>query len=139
MVGAHDVAEDVGRLEAGQEAFGDEEVVDAPAYVLLAGAEAVAPPCVGAFNVAVDVAEGVGKAGGLELAHLFALLVGEAGVAAVALGVLEVDFFLGHVHVAADDHGLLLVQVKEVGAQGVFPLHAEVDSAELFLGVGAID
>ena len=44
MVAAVDFAVDAGGAKGGQETVGDDEIVDAPTCVLLAGVEAVAPP-----------------------------------------------------------------------------------------------
>ena len=44
MVGAVDFVVDAGRLDFVCQSVGDDEVVDAPAGVLLAGVEAVRPP-----------------------------------------------------------------------------------------------
>ena len=74
MVGAEDVVEDVGGLDAAAEGFGDQEVVDAPAYVPLAGVHSVGPPGVLGFAGMLG-APGVYEAGAQELRHLGALLV----------------------------------------------------------------
>ena len=90
MVGAEDVVEDVGALDFVPEVFGDQEVVDAPAYVPFAGVHTVGPP--GVFGYAgVEGAPGVYEACVKQLSHLGAFLVGEAGVEVVGGGVLEVD------------------------------------------------
>ena len=46
-------------------------------------------------------AEGVDKSIGKEFCHFLAFLVGKSGILAVGLWVLEVDFFVCHVQVAA--------------------------------------
>ena len=100
---------------------------------------AVAPPGVGPLEVGVEVAEGVREAGGEQLRHLAALLVGEAGVEVVGLGVFEVYLLVRDVHVPADDDGLLAVQRHQVRAEGVLPLHAVGKPLQLVLGVRRVD
>ena len=119
------------------QSVGDDKIVDAPADVLLPGVEAVAPP--GVFRrVGMLEAPGIGEAGGQQLGELAPLLVGEAGVAPVGLGVFQVDLLMGHVQVPAVDHGLDRVELLHVFAQGVLPAHAEVDPLEPVLGVRGV-
>ena len=121
------------------QAVGDHKVVDAPAHVPLPRPHPVAPPGVGVGALGVEKAEAVGKARGQQLGKLPALLIGEARVAHVLLGVFQVDLLVGHVHVPADDHGFALVQFAEIGPEVVLPAHAVVDALEPVLGVGGID
>ena len=80
MVGAEYLVVDGGTEELGLQTVGDEEIVDAPPCVLLAGLETVGPPGVGAFGVGIEMAEGIGESGGEQVGELAALLVGESGV-----------------------------------------------------------
>ena len=137
MVAAHDVGVYFGVLNMLQQTLGGDEVVDAPAGILLAGMEAVAPPGVGDL-VGIERAEGVDESLGEELAEFLALLIGEAGIAAVGLGVLDVNLLMGHVEVAAVDDGLLAVKALQVVAHGVFPCHPVVEALQPVLGVGGI-
>ena len=91
MVAAKDVAADAGVAYVVGDCVAYQEVVDAPAGVVLAGIKAIAPPAVDALDVGVCRAPGIGKAGVEQLGKLAALLVRKAGVAAVGLGVLKVD------------------------------------------------
>lgn len=127
------------RAQLRAQAVGHQEVVDAPPRVLLARTEAVGPPRVHARRVGVEVAEGVGEACGEQLAELLPLLVGEARVAPVGLGVLQVNLLVGHVHVAADDDGLPRVEFLQIAAELVFPLHAVVQPPQFVLRVGRVD
>ena len=119
--------------------FGCQEVVDAPASVLLARLEAVGPPRVDALLRRVEVAEGVGEARLQQGGELGTLFVGESGVATVRLGVLQVYFLMGHVEVTAYHHRLAGVELQQVVAEVVFPGHAVVQSAQLVLRVGHVD
>ena len=139
MVAAVHVGEDGGPGDAVPQPVGHQEIVDAPPGVVLPGVEAVAPPGIGPRSVRVQPAEGVGKPGGEQLGHLGALLVGEAGVAPVGLGVFQVDLLVGHIHVPADHHRLSAVQTLEIGPEGVLPRHAVGQTGQSILGVGGID
>ena len=94
MVGAEDLPVDLGGGDPVCDPVRNEEVVDAPACVLLPGAEAVAPPAV-LHLVRVQRPEAVGKARLQQLGHLGPLLVGEACVHPVGLGVLQVHLLVG--------------------------------------------
>ena len=120
------------------QAVGHHEVVDAPAGVLFAGTETVRPPRVGHL-LGIFVAERVGEAAAEQLGEALALLVGESGVATVGLGVLQVHFLMGHVHVAADDDGFLLVEPTQISLEVGFPLHAVVQAPQSVLRIGRID
>ena len=137
MVRAEDLVVDLGRLDLIGDPLRHQEVVDPPAGVLFPGLEAVAPPTVFDF-LRVEPPEAVGEARRLQLGHLGPLLVGKAGVAAVGLGVLDVDFLVGDVQIAAEDHRLLGVQPQEIIAESVFPLHPVVQALEPVLAVGGV-
>lgn len=122
----------------GHEAGGGEEVVDAPAGVAFAGAHAVGPPGVDDV-VGMEAAEGVDEATGEEVGEVLALLVGEAGAVVVGLWVLEVDFLMGDVEVAADEDGLGAVEHCEVVGEVAVPHAAVVETAQAVLGVGDVD
>ena len=83
-------------------------------------------------------AEGVRKARIQQLGHLAALLIGEARIHAVGLGVLEVDLLMGHVQIAAQQHGLDLIELLQIRPEVVLPLHAVVQSLQAVLGVGRV-
>ena len=137
MVASHNLGVDGGSADLGEEPLGGDEVVDAPTGILLAGTEAVAPPRVGDV-VGVKGAEGVDESAAEQGGELLALFVGESCIAAVGLGVLQVDFLMCHVHVAAHDDGLLCVELLQIGLEVVFPPHAVVEPSESVLGVGCI-
>ena len=46
---------------------------------------------------------------------------------------------MGHIQIAAVDHRLFLIQLHQVGAQIVLPLHPIVDAGQPLLGVGGVD
>ena len=141
MVAAEDVAADAGVAYVGGDCITDQEVVDAPAGVVLAGIKAVTPPAVDALDVRIGRAPGVGKTGIEQLGKLAAFLIRKACVAAVGLGVLKVDLLVRHVKVAAGHHGLagFALERAQKAAVGIVPGHAHVDARELVLRVGRID
>ena len=68
--------------------IGYKKIVDAPTGILLACPETVGPPGVDVLLVRIEIAEGIGETGCQQLAELAALLVREAGIATVGLGIL---------------------------------------------------
>ena len=101
-------------------------------------AEAVRPPGVDSLFIGIEEAVGIGEAAVEQSCHLAALLVGEARVLAVGLGVLEVDLAVSDVEVAAEDHGLGLLQLLEIRQKSVLPCHAVIQTAKLILRVRRI-
>ena len=138
MVAALHVGQDLRPDDPVPQPVGDEKIVDAPPRVVLPGVEAVGPPGVGPLPVRIEVPEGVCKPGGQQGGHFFPLLVGEAGVAPIGLGVFQVNLLVGHVQVAAVNDRLGPVQGDEVIPQVVLPLHAVVDPLQPVLGVGGV-
>ena len=94
--------------------FGDHEIVDAPACVRSAGVSDIAPPAVFAGFIRIEMAEAVDETGAEQLGELAALLVGEAGVFMVGLGVFEVDFLMRDVQIAAENDRLDRVELLEL-------------------------
>ena len=138
VVAAGDVGVYGGFFQPVVEVLRSQEVVDAPSGIVLTGFETVAPPRIDARHIGVEVAPRIGEARRQEVCHLLPFFVGEAGVLMVRLGVLEVDFFMGHVEVAADDDRLVPVQFQQVLAEVVFPFHAVRQAGQFALGIGCI-
>ena len=86
----------------------------------------------------MQAAERVGKAGREKLRHLFPLLIGKAGVLAVRFWIFEVDLLMRHVEIAAVDDGLFRVQLHEIRAQRILPLHAVRQALQSVLRVWRI-
>ena len=115
----------------------DDKVVDAPTGILLTSLEPVRPPRV--FHLLrILVAEGVRKTAGQQVAELFAFLVSEAGIMTVGLRILDVYLLVGHVQIAAEDDGLLLIQAFQVIAKVSLPRHAVVQTLQTVLRIGGI-
>ena len=115
-----------------------DEIVNAPSSVFLSRLETVGPPRVDARFVGVEEAESVGEARIEEMGELLALLVGEAGIAAVGLRIFQVDFLVCYVEVAAGNDGFLLPELREVVAEVLVPFHAVVQAAQAILRIGNI-
>src|SRR5699024_6330646 len=102
VVGEALVLVDRDGVRPGGDAGGGDVVIDAPAHVLGPGLAAVAPPGV-LLGTLVDAAVHVHQAQLVEDAgHPGALFRQEAGILHIALPVLEVDFLVRDVPVAAD-------------------------------------
>ena len=139
MVAAQDRHQDIRLFNFVGNAVADKEIVNAPTRVALSGAEAHTPPAVHPCIGGVQIAEAVGEAGSQQLVQLAALLIAEARRAAVRAGVFQVDILVCDVQIPADDDGLFGIQLLQVGAQVVLPLHTVVDARQLVLRVGDIE
>ena len=137
MVAAHDIGVYPGVFDALKQTLGGDEVVDAPTCIPLAGTEAVTPPGIGDL-FGIERAEGVDESFGKEFREFLPLLDGEAGVAEVGLGVLDVNLLMGHIEVTAVDDGLLPVEALQVVAHGVFPGHPVIEALQPVLGIGRV-
>ena len=120
MVAVHHVRADEGALEARAQRSGDEKIINAPADVPRARAGHRTPP--GVMSPArLEFAEGVHESRAHERAEAVALLDGETVVADVGLGIREVNLGVRHVEVAAEDHGLFLLQLFQVAQKILVP------------------
>ena len=137
MVGAKDIGQDFGVGDALLQAIAHHEVVDAPTRILLAGLKAIRPPRIGDL-LRIFPSEGVGEACCQELRKLRPLLVRESRVHAIGLRVLQVYLLVGHVQVAAQDDGFLLIEAEEILTERIFPRHAIVEALQTVLRVGRI-
>ena len=109
MVGAEDFIMDICGNDPAHKRSGHYEIVDTPPCVPFTGIHAVRPPRILDF-LGVQLPPGIAKARRQHLVHASALLVGEAGIAAVGAGVLQVNFLMRHIHIPANDHRLLFRQ-----------------------------
>ena len=86
-----------------------------------------------------EQAEGVDEAGVDEVLEALALLVRETLLAAVGLGIREVELGVRDVEVAAEDHRLLLLELLAVGEEGRVPvLVPQLQARQVVLGVGRV-
>ena len=95
---------DTGALQALLQLRGCDEIVDPPSDVLLPRLEHVAPPGIGVRLIGVEVSEGVHIARVDHGGELVPLLLGEAGIAGVGLGILEVNGLMGHIYITTIIH-----------------------------------
>lgn len=126
---------DLGTGGSGGDTGGSDLVVDAPAHVLGPGLAAVAPPGV-LLGAGVQLAEDVNEADVIqEAAEPLALFGQEAGVLLVGAPVLQVDFLVGDVPVAAqDDLAAAVLQFLHVAGEG---FHEDELALQALFGRGA--
>ena len=129
MIAAVDFVQYLASFYVFHQNVGHDKVIDAPAGVVFAGMEAIAPP--GILDLGgMQLAEGVFESVGQEAREGVPLLVGEAGIQVVGRWVLEVDFVMGDVQVPGIDHRLLFLESLQIGEQILFVAHAEIHPLE---------
>ena len=69
----------------------------------------------------MEITETVGKAIVQKNGHLFSLLIGETGISAVGLRILDIYLFVCYIQIAADDNRFLGVKRFQEFAEIVFP------------------
>ena len=108
MITAHNLVHDGYIPDLVTTRFRNKEIVNAPPRVPFAGLEHIGPPGIGPFPIRIEHTEGVNESPGKERIKLLPLLVRKAGIVMIGIRVLEVDGFMGHIHVPADDGYFLL-------------------------------
>ena len=68
----------------------------------------------------------------------FTLFIGKTGTSTVALGILQVDFLMGNVQIAADNNDFFLIQLADKLADSVIPVETMVNSCQFPLRIGCI-
>ena len=116
----------------------DKEIVDPPSCVVLPGVETIAPPAVSPGHIRVPETESVRKTGFQKFSEAVTLLIGETGIAPVAGGILQINLVVGHVQIAADNHGFGLIQKTESFPESLVPFQPVIDSGQFLLGVAAV-
>ena len=137
MVAAKDLRMDDGIVQTVSQTVGDDKVVDAPASITLTGLETVGPPRIFHF-IGIFITESVSKSASQQIGELFTLLVCEASIATVGRGILNVYLLMGHVQVATEDDGFLLVEAFQIGTEGILPRHAILKTFQTVLRVWRI-
>ena len=122
VVAAVDLAQDGCAFDLLSNAIGDQEVVDAPAGVVLASVEAVAPPAVCAGHVGVAIPKCIGKACVQQFGKAFTLLIREACILSVRRWVLKVNLVVRNVKITAGNYWFLLRQLSQELAIVLIPL-----------------
>lgn len=105
MIGAKEMVVDVGGFEMRDEVFGNEEIVNAPADVALAGFCPMRPPSV-TLESGIEITEGVDEAGGEEIFDSLTFLFGESGVMLVVFRAGKVERGVGDVEIATNNDRL---------------------------------
>ena len=126
------------RFEAIVQALGGDEIIDAPSCVLLTRFETVAPPRIGPFEVRIEKTERIGESTLEQTGELGTFFVGESRIFAIRLRVLQVDFAVCHVQVAAHYDRFLRVERQKIVTECVVPRHSVVQTAQTILRVGHI-
>lgn len=124
-----------------EQAFRNEEIVNAPADVVLAGVAPVRPPGI-ALGVGMEAAESVDESSLEQIINSLPFFGGEASVVGVLFGAGEVDFGMGGVKIAADYDRFGLFKSFEILEQGGVPdvlAHAEAGKVGLTIWYIDID
>ena len=56
----------------------------------------------------------------------------------IGLGIFDIDFLMGYIHVSAHDDRFAVVQFVEIGLKVFFPCHTIVQTAQLILRIWCI-
>ena len=131
VVAAVDLAQDGCAFDLLSNAIGDQEVVDAPAGVVLASVEAVAPPAVSAGHVGMAIPKCIGKACVQQLSKAFSLLIREACVLPVRRWVLKVNLVVSNVKITAGNYWFLLRQLSQKLTIVLIPLKTLIQARKL--------
>ena len=86
----------------------------------------------------MEITETVGKAIIQKNGHLFALLIGETGISAVGLRILDIYLFVCYIQIAADDDWFLGIKRFQKLAEIVFPSHAIIQALEFCLRIWGV-
>ncbi|MNV47235.1 hypothetical protein D3C71_1390950 [compost metagenome] len=123
MVAAHNGAFDARFLYGACQPGGHEKIVDPPAHIPLSDLRHIGPPGIHITLVRIQVAECIDETGFQQLGHFAPLLIREARIAHICLGVLQIDFTMRHIEIPAYDYGLVPVELLEIFPEPVLPLH----------------
>ena len=86
----------------------------------------------------MEITEAVGEAIIQKNGHLFALLIGETGIAAVGLRIFDIYLFVCYIQIAADDDWFLGIKRFQKLAEIVFPSHAIIQALEFCLRIWGV-
>ena len=138
VVATHNVGEDLGFFEAGEEGAGGKKIVYAPADVALARQREVAPPGVVSWAFGKK-AKCVDEASFEYRVDALALLSSVAVLAFICFGIGQVIGRMGSVKVATEDDRLVLLELFHVCQEGWVPLLvAQFEPTKVGFGVWGI-
>lgn len=106
--------------------FRCKEIVDSPSRILGPCLEAIGPPGIDFRPIRIKIPEGINKAHLLEVIHTGPLLIREARIFPVRLGIFQIDFLMGYIQVSAENHRLFLFQLLQVGTKIRLPFHSVI-------------
>ena len=79
--------------------------------------------------------ETVRQPGPQQFRHFVALLLGKSGIVLVRGRIFDIDFLVGDIEVAADNHRFFHRQPPDMVAERIFPLHAVLQAGQPALRV----
>ena len=100
--------------------------------------ETITPPRIDSFLGGMEMTESICKTSIQQGGHLPALLIGEACIHAIGLGILQVNLLMRHIHIATHDDGLALIQFLKISTEIILPSHTVIQSAQTILAVGCV-
>src|SRR6185312_16346599 len=139
VIAPHHIGVDLCGLDRFAQGRGYQHVVDSPSDVAGARVGEVAPPAVVAVAL-LEEAQGIDEACIDVALKARPLLVGEALLAAVGFGIGQIELGVRPIEVAAEDHGLFLLELPHVAQErGIPVLVPQGEAAEVVLGIGRVD
>src|ERR1700678_2807746 len=139
VIAAHDARMYLGALHGGAHFFRYENIVDSPPDVARPRIGKMAPPRVVPIALR-EHAERIDEARVHEILESGALLVRESLLAAIGLGIGQVELGVRHIQIAAENDRLLLFQLLAIGEKGRIPVfETQRQAAEVILGVWRVD
>ena len=100
--------------------------------------EAIRPPAIRAFLLRIQIPKAVRKSGLQQFGHLCTFFIRETCIFPIGFRIFQVNFFVCHVQIAANNHRLERVQLFYIVAEVIFPLHAIIQSFQLALCIGRV-
>ena len=106
---------------------------------MFTGVEAIGPPGIGAGFIGIKITVRVDHSGGQHVVKFGTFFIGETGVTAVGLRILQVDLLMRDVEIAAVNNRLFLFQLFHVCKKVIFPYLPVGETGEIFFGIRHID
>src|SRR3984893_2917627 len=139
MIAPHHGGMDLGALHRVAQLPRDENVVDSPPDVACPGIGEMTPPRVVPVTLG-EQPKGVDEACLHEILESLALFVGETLLAAIRLGVGQIELGMRHIEVAAKNDRLGLFELLAIGEKGRIPVFvSQRQAAKVVLGVRRVN
>ena len=98
----------------------------------------IRPP--GIFHpIRIETAVGVCKTGLQQLRKPVSLLIGESGVCAIGFRIFQIYFFMGDIHVSADDNRFFSGKPAQISAEIILPFHPVIQPFQAVLRIRRVD